>query len=133
MLAGITLVSCQNDDTDFSDIIAQYQVEPASIELDFSALDEAPDVPVTDEDDPAYNDYVENTQWDKVININFGGETPVVTGTVPGVTVQSYGDHITVVNMSGPVKFVACLRSRREVLTGCKPSELYPDSCRHPY
>lgn len=106
MLAGITLVSCQNDDTDFSDIIAQYQVEPASIELDFSALDEAPDVPVTDEDDPAYNDYVENTQWDKVININFGGETPVVTGTVSGVTVQSDGDHITVVNMSGPVKFV---------------------------
>lgn len=106
MLAGFTLVSCQNDDTDFSDIIAQYQVEPASIELDFSALDEAPDVPVTDEDDPAYNDYVENTQWDKVININFGGETPVVTGTVSGVTVQSDGDHITVVNMSGPVKFV---------------------------
>ena len=106
MLAGITLVSCQNDDTDFSDIIAQYQVEPTSIELDFSALDEAPDVPVTDEDDPAYNDYVENTQWDKVININFGGETPVVTGTVPGVTVHADGDHITVVNMSGPVKFV---------------------------
>lgn len=106
MAAAITLVSCQNDDTDFTDIIAQYQVEPASIELDFSALEEAPDVPVTDENDSAYNDYVENTPWNKVIYIYFGGETPAVTGSVPGVTVRADGDHITVVNMSGPVKFV---------------------------
>ena len=55
---GIVLVSCQKDDTDMGDIIAQYQVEPAEIALDFSALTEAPDVPVTDEADSAYNDYV---------------------------------------------------------------------------
>ena len=102
---GIVLVSCQKDDTDMGDIIAQYQVEPAEIALDFSALTEAPDVPVTDEADSAYNDYVENTAWNKVISIAFGGETPVVTGTVPGVVVQTSGNHVTIVNMSGPVKF----------------------------
>ena len=105
LVMGITLMSCQNDDSDMDDIIARYQVEPASIELDFSALTEAPDEPVTDENDSAYNDYVENSPWNKVISIAFGGETPVVTGTVPGVVIQANGNHVTVVNMSGPVMF----------------------------
>ena len=103
---GLVLSSCEKDDTDFSDIIAEYQVEPAEVELDFSALSEIPDVPVTDENDSAYNDYVENSPWNKVINIDFNGENTVITGTVSGVMVQTAGAHVTVVNMSGPVKFV---------------------------
>ena len=103
---GLVLSSCEKDDTDFSDIIAEYQVEPAEVELDFSALSEIPDVPVTDENDSAYNDYVENSPWNKVINIDLNGENAVITGTVPGVVVQTAGAHVTVVNMSGPVKFV---------------------------
>ena len=105
-LAAIAMTSCVSDDTDMDDIIAEYLEEPAAIELDFSALTEPTDVPVTDEDDPAYNDYVENTSWSKVININFSGDAVSITGTVPGVTVQADGDHVTVLNMSGPVKFV---------------------------
>ena len=100
------LSSCEKDDTDMADIIAQYQVEPADIELDYSALTEADDVPVTDENDSAYNDYVENSPWNKVIQINFGGEKATVTGTVTGVVVQTSGNHVTVVNLSGPVQFV---------------------------
>ena len=103
---GTGLVSCVNDDTDMDEIIAQYQVEPASVELDFTALTEAPDVPVTDENDSAYNDYVENTSWSKVIEIKYNGDAAAVTGSVPGVTVQVQGAHVTVVNMVGPVKFV---------------------------
>ena len=103
---GTGLVSCVNDDTDMDEIIAQYQVEPASVELDFTALTEAPDVPVTDENDSAYNDYVENTSWSKVIEIKYSGDAAAVTGSVPGVTVQVQGAHVTVVNMAGPVKFV---------------------------
>ena len=103
---GTGLVSCVNDDTDMDEIIAQYQVEPASVELDFTALTEAPDVPVTDENDSAYNDYVENTSWSKVIEIEYNGDAAAVTGSVPGVTVQVQGAHVTVVNMAGPVKFV---------------------------
>ena len=100
------LMSCVNDDTDMDDIIAQYQVEPASIELDFSDLNEAADVPVTDESDSAYNDYVENTAWNKVIGIEYAGDAVWVTGSVPGVTVGTDGAHVTVLNMSsGPVKF----------------------------
>ena len=102
----LTLVSCEKDDTDFSDIIAEYQAKPAEVELDFSALSEAPDVPVTDENDSAYNDYVENSPWNKVIYIDFNGESVAVTGSVAGVMVQAEGAHVTVVNMSGPVKFV---------------------------
>ena len=110
LLTALTLVmaSCEKDDTDMDDVLAQYLVEPASIELDYSALDEAPDVPVTDENDSSYNDYVENSPWNKVINITFDGATPVVEGSVPGVMVQADGNHVTVVNMSGPVKFVVC-------------------------
>ena len=103
---AVTMTSCVNDDTDMDDIIAQYQVEPVNIELDFSELAEAPDVPVTDENDSAYNDYVENTTWNKVINIDFDGEAVAINGTVSGVMVQATGAHVTVVNMSGPVKFV---------------------------
>ncbi len=106
MAMGPALVSCQSDDTDMDDIIALYQMEPVAVELDFSQLTEAPDVPVTDENDSAYNDYVENSPWNKVINIAFDGGNATVTGSVPGVAIQRNGAHLTIMNMSGPVKFV---------------------------
>ena len=98
--------SCVKDDTDMDEIIAQYQVKPEAIELDFSDFNEMPDVPVTDENDSTYNDYVENTEWDKVIEITFGGEKVTVNGSVPGVVMQANGAHVIVMNISGPVKFV---------------------------
>ncbi len=103
---ALTMASCVKDDTDLDDIIAQYQVQPVSIELDYSALNEADDVPVTDENDSAYNDYVENSAWNKVISITFDGGQAVVSGSVPGVGVQSDGAHVVVTNISGPVKFI---------------------------
>ncbi|MBQ9576360.1 MAG: carbohydrate-binding domain-containing protein [Muribaculaceae bacterium] len=103
---AMTTASCVNDDTDMDDIIAQYQVEPVNIELDYSELVEAADVPITDEADSAYNDYVENSSWNKVISIHYDGNVANVTGSVPGVIVQASGAHVTVMNMSGPVKFV---------------------------
>ena len=108
LFSALTLfmASCQKDDTDMADIIAQYQVEPVNIELDFSELTEVPDVPVTDESDSTYNDYVENSPWNKVININFDGGNVSIAGTVPGVSVQTNGAHVSIMNMSGPVKFI---------------------------
>ena len=106
LLMVAALASCVNDDTDLSEVIKQYQVQPTAIELDFSTLTEADDVPVTDEADAAYNDYVENTAWNKVINITFNGETATVTGSVPGLAIQQSGAHLTVTNIVGPVKFV---------------------------
>ena len=103
---ALTMASCVKDDTDLDDIIAQYQVQPVSIELDYSALSEADDVPVTDESDSAFNDYVENSAWNKVISITFDGGQAVVSGSVPGVGVQSNGAHVVVTNISGPVKFI---------------------------
>ena len=102
----LTMASCQKDDTDMDAIIAEYQVEPVAVELDFSELTEAPDVPVTDENDSAYNDYVENSPWNKVIGIAFDGENATVSGTVPGVMIRQQGAHLTIMNISGPVKFV---------------------------
>ena len=108
LLTALVLVmaSCVKDDTDLADVVAQYQVEPVNIELDYSDLSETPDVPVTDENDSAYNDYVENSPWNKVIEINYNGNAVTVNGSVPGVAVQTDGAHVTVMNMSGPVKFV---------------------------
>jgi len=106
VLTGMVMTACVNDDTDMDDIIAQYQEEPVSIELDYSALTEVADVPVTDEADSAYNDYVENSSWNEVIHINYDGDTAVVNGTVAGVSVQTRGAHVTVMNISGPVQFV---------------------------
>lgn len=103
---ALVMASCVKDDTDLADVVAQYQVEPVSIELDYSDLSETPDVPVTDENDSAYNDYVENSPWNKVIEINYNGNAVTVNGSVPGVAVQTDGAHVTVMNMSGPVKFV---------------------------
>ena len=103
---ALVMVSCEKDDTDMDAIIAQYQMQPVSIELDYSDLTEAADVPVTDENDSAYNDYVENSPWNKVIQIAFGGSSVEVNGTVPGVMVQTTGAHVTIINMSGPVQFV---------------------------
>lgn len=103
---ALTMASCVKDDTDLDDIIAQYQVQPVSIELDYSALSEADDVPVTDESDSAFNDYVENSAWNKVISITFDGGQAIVNGSVPGVGVQSDGAHVVVTNISGPVKFI---------------------------
>lgn len=100
------LTSCVNDDTDFTDIIAQYQLEPINIELDYSELAEADDTPITDETDSAYNDYVENSFWNKVMYIALDGSTATVTGSVSGVAVQTSGAHVIVTNLSGPVKFV---------------------------
>jgi hypothetical protein len=102
----VALTACESDDTDMADIIAQYQAEPVAVELDFSELSEAPDVPVTDENDSTFNDYVENTTWDKVININFGGDNVEVNGRVTGVSVQTNGTHVTIMNIAGPVKIV---------------------------
>ena len=108
LLATLTfvMVSCVDDDTDMADIIPQYQVEPPAVEMDFSELSEADDVPVTDENDPAYNDYVENSAWDKVIHIAFDGDNVTITGRVSGVAVTTNGAHVTVTNLSGPVKFI---------------------------
>ena len=102
----MVMASCVNDDTDFDDILPQYQVEPQAIELDFSDLTEASDMPVLDENDEAFNDYVENSSWNKVINIHFDGNTATVTGTVAGVAVSTAGAHVTITNLMGPVKYV---------------------------
>ena len=105
-LFGVSFAACQSDDTDMDDVIAQYLVNPMEVELDFSNLTEAPDVPVTDENDSTYNDYVENSPWNKVISIALDGENATVSGSVPGVAIQRDGAHLTIMNMSGPVKFV---------------------------
>ena len=108
ILVALALVtaSCVKDDTDMDDIIAQYQVKPVSIEMDYSALSEADDVPITDENDSAYNDSVENSSWNKVIAINFQGDRVEVNGSVSGVVIEPNGAHVTIMNISGPVKFV---------------------------
>ena len=89
------IASCENDDSDLSAIINDW-VEPITIAVDSTALSEQADVPVTDVDDPAYNDYVENTNFNRSIFVHYDGETVAVTGSVSGVRVTVDGAHVTV-------------------------------------
>jgi len=105
-LAATAMVSCENDDSDLSAVIEEYQIQPQLIEIDSTALAEDADVVVTDKTDDAYGDYVENTTWSRVVNITFDGDTAYATNSVSGVTVTSTGAHVSVINTKKKVQFI---------------------------
>jgi len=90
--------SCINDDSDLSEAIAVYQIQPEIVEVDSTALLEDSDVVVTDINDKAYSDYVENTNWTRSVYIHFDGDTAYVTNNESGVTTIANGAHLIVVN-----------------------------------
>jgi len=103
--AAMVVTSCVNDDSDLEAVIEEYQIQPAFIQVDSTALAEDSDVVVTDPEDDAYGDYVENTNWKRTVYITLDGDSAHVT-TVSGVTVTTTGAHVTVMNTVKKVKFV---------------------------
>jgi len=103
---SVAVASCVNDDTDLASVIEEYQIEPELIEVDSTALHEDSDVVVTDEDDEAYGDYVENTSWTRTVYITLAGDTAIITNGVSGVSVTASGAHVTVINTKKKVQFV---------------------------
>lgn len=98
--------SCINDDSDLSEAIAVYQIQPEIVEVDSTALLEDSDVVVTDINDKAYSDYVENTNWTRSVYIHFDGDTAYVTNNESGVTTIANGAHLIVVNTKKKVQFI---------------------------
>lgn len=106
--------ACVNDDTDFSDLInggsndtiPEETVTPIDIDLDFSTLDEVDDVVPTDEADPTYNDYEENTDWSYIINIDYDGETATLSGNTSRVRSTVTGGHVVIRSASARVNYV---------------------------
>jgi len=107
LLACTIFSACENDDTDMSEIIEVYQIKPALIEIDSTALAEDADVVPTDETDETYGDYVENTNFDdKVITITWAGDSATVSGTVNKVSVATNGGHVTVTSTAKRVQYI---------------------------
>jgi len=105
-LLSLSVASCVNDDTDLSSVIAEYQIQPELIEVDSTALHEDSDVVVTDELDDAYGDYVENTNWTRIVYIVMDGDTAYASNSVSGVTVTATGAHVTVISTKKKVQYV---------------------------
>ena len=113
-------VSCENDDTDFSNIIGKTDtvvvdtdtivvppIEVKSIEIDSTALEEAADVVPTAETDPTYGDYVENAEFKHTIYINFSetGDAQV-TGATSKVSATVTGNHVVIKTATKKIEYI---------------------------
>lgn len=116
LLLAVMATACVNDDTDFSDLIngsgggndtiPEETITPIDIDLDFTDLDEADDVVPTDETDPAYNDYEENTNWSYTINIAYDGESATLSGNTTRVRSTVTGGHVVIRSTSARINYV---------------------------
>lgn len=121
-IVASTVASCVNDDTDFSDIINQGKtdttvvdsdtvvvptIQVKSIEIDSTALEETPDVVPTDENDPDYEDYVENAEFKHTIYINFSeaGDAQV-TGSTSKVSATVSGNHVVIKTATKKIQYI---------------------------
>lgn len=107
-LALLTLTACENDDTDFGDLITNNHrdsnseatdttVSPMNIELDTTALAaETGEAIPTDETDPYYNDYVEHAEFDRTVTIVYDGASATVGGDTSLIEYTVNGAHVTV-------------------------------------
>jgi len=99
MLATVA-VSCQNDDIygsaeEFEAALGTTETTDTikSISIDTSSLSET-DVVVTDSTDEAYNDYVENSSFDRTVYIYYSGDTATIEGATDYVTATVSGAHV---------------------------------------
>ena len=84
----------------------EQEITPKEITLDDSELTEPAEYVPEDEDAPDYGDYVENTSWAIKVNINFDGDTAIVTGNPSGVIATVDGAHVTITSAAKRVKYI---------------------------
>lgn len=99
--------ACQNDDSDFSDIInGASDFETMSIAVDSTDLDEGTENIPTSANDGAYNDYVENSTFGSTVSVNYDGTSATVSGDVDKVTVTVDGAGVKVVSKASGINYV---------------------------
>ena len=106
---ALACTACVNDDTNFGNLIydiTRDELTPIDIALDFSALDEQADTPITDETDPFYSDYVENDDFDRTVYVNYDGDHVTLSGNSDRVQVTVNGAHVTINSQSGRMDYV---------------------------
>ncbi len=60
---------------------------------------------VTQIEDKAYEDFVNNSAWTRHLTITYGGKTATVNGNVDGVEIQIDGNHVVVNSMAQEVEY----------------------------
>lgn len=82
------------------------ELVPKEIELDFSEFIEPQETFTDDEDDPDFEDYVENTTWSTTVRITFDGETATVTGNSASIIPTIDGAHVTITSAAKRVRYI---------------------------
>ncbi len=118
-VAAITLAGCNEDN--YSDLdpwnggngsgqqtggnATGDDLETFSIEFDTTPLSETEVIP-DDENDEAYNDYVEHSTFSRVVYVTYDGNSATVEGSTDGVDIDIDGAHVTVTNGNKEMVFV---------------------------
>lgn len=104
MFSLAMFTACENDDTDFSDIInggKDPEYVPKSIEFDYTSLKE-PDESFDFDDD----DYVENMTVFYTVEVKYDGNTATVDGDGGTIKVLVDGAHVTVNSTARNVEYI---------------------------
>lgn len=80
-------------------------LESYDISFDTSALTESETIP-SDENDEAYDDYVEHSTMSRQVIITFNGNSASFEGSTDGVDIETDGAHVTIVNGNKEMEFV---------------------------
>lgn len=124
MAMALTWSACSNDDTDFSGRIAdrtdnstddngsdegedQETYEIKDLKLDDSNLDEGTEViPTAASGSTSYNDYVENSDFDYTVYVNYEGAGATLSGDVSKVSAVYDGAYVTLTSTAKGVEYV---------------------------
>lgn len=91
--SALLATSCQNDDTNFDDLIGGDRIPPMEIDFPSDYISEEPDqVPAPTAEN--YNDYVESFNPSVEVSINYDGDAVTVTNPSVSVTVTASGAHV---------------------------------------
>lgn len=101
LLALGMIFSCENDDTDFGDIINDASYTPREVTFSTSPAD-VPEasIPAGDED------YVENNSFSTTVTISFSEGSAAVEGNTDAITVSREGAHVTIDSQSKKVEYI---------------------------
>ena len=104
----IIFTSCIGDNYDLDTLISESDeaIQPIDINFDYSPLAEVADEPITDVDDPYYNDYVENDTFDREIYITYDGDNATIEGDYSGIGIDTDGAHVTINSTKGRTHYV---------------------------